>query len=257
MRPVIVAPAPEAAELAQAPDLSDVVDFGSVRFALAAAPPGSGAFDEDLASRRRISGARPFMNTLVGYHTAAEPTGVTEIVHARYSLRLLLESWNRGIERTYLLGLFDLAGEDLAWKRVGLVRPDGTRKPAYAAIANAIALLKDPGADARDGSLPLAVTTSDDAAASDVHHTVLQKSDGAFYVALWREIASSAEESPAQVVVRVGAPITSVQSFDLLGSGGSRPLTADRAGSGADSYSSVALPVSDSPIVLRIVTACP
>jgi hypothetical protein len=62
-----------------------------------------------------------------------------------------------------------------------------TEKAAYTAMKNLIALVKEPGA--ASGFTPQALSYTLTAPAS-VHHTLLQKSDGRFYMLVWNEVLS-------------------------------------------------------------------
>jgi hypothetical protein len=54
------------------------------------------------------------------------------------------------------------------------------------ALKNLIALLKDPGPDFAPAPLDYTLTS----ASADLHHTLLQKRDGSFWLALWQNVLS-------------------------------------------------------------------
>jgi hypothetical protein len=147
---------------------------------------------DDLAPRYRApSGSKPMIATETGYHNALRNTDnghrpVDEATAAVYLPRLLLEYFNRGFHRTYLYELIDsrpdpgLADRDAHF---GLLRNDGSEKPAYRAVRSLLGLLSDPGPTFSPGALPYTVS----GASPSVHRTLLQKRDGTFLLALWHE----------------------------------------------------------------------
>jgi len=126
-----------------------------------------------------------------GYHNATNTTsgnlGVSEEVAGRYIPRLLLEQFNYGIPRTWGYELIDTYNNpnDLE-ANFGLLRNDGSEKPAYVALKNLLGLLKDPGSNFTAKTLDYALSGD----TTNIHHTLLQKRDGKFYLILWQEVSS-------------------------------------------------------------------
>jgi hypothetical protein len=135
----------------------------------------------------RGSPAKPLMATESGYFNqpAAQTGSIPENISGKYLPRLYTEYFNRGIERTYLYELAD-QGPDLLDREqnFGLLRYDMTEKPAYVATKNLIGLLAEPGASFTPSSLDYGIVGGTAA----LHHTLLQKSDGTFYLLLWQEL---------------------------------------------------------------------
>ena len=150
--------------------------------------------DRLMPRYRAPSGGLPIMVTETGYHNALNGTDVghrpvTEAAAGKYMPRLLLEYFNRGIARTYLYELIDAkpdAGKSLRDSNFGLLRNNGVEKPAFRAIKSVIGLLRDPGPAFSPGALDYTLSGATDR----VHHTLLQKRDGTFYLALWQERSS-------------------------------------------------------------------
>ncbi len=133
----------------------------------------------------------PVMTTETGY--ANDPSaGVPEAVSAVYMPRLLLEQWNAGVKRTYLYELLSDLGQDF-----GLMRSDGSYKPAFYAVSNLLNLLSDKGASFTPGSLPYTLNGAD----SNLHRLLMQKQDGTFYLALWLEESSFDPNQQTPIVV--------------------------------------------------------
>ena len=148
--------------------------YGSIAYALrAVAAPTSGGL--------------PVAITECGLHNAVKTTNgfkYTPIdVSAKYIPRMFFTYFNDGIVRSYVYELMD-EGADAAnvEDNFGLVDFENRPKPSYTALRNLIALLKDPGpAMTRTGSLSYTLS----GATTNVMHTLLEKRDGSFYLAIW------------------------------------------------------------------------
>jgi hypothetical protein len=127
----------------------------------------------------------PAMATEAGYNTLVEPrgAGVSEAAAAIYIPRLLLNNFAAGIRRTFLYELLDEGPDPAEWEQHwGLVRYDGTPKPAYRAVA---ALLQ-----ALDASQPggVAVAAAFRGAPPEARAMQFRKADGSTIVAIWRAV---------------------------------------------------------------------
>jgi hypothetical protein len=149
-----------------------------------------------LPRYRAPSGAKPMVMTETGYHNAVSMPfaeglhrPASELSAAKYHPRLLLEYFNRGFVRTYIYELIDAAPDPARQNpeaNFGLLRNDGSEKPAYRAVSSLLRLLGDPGPAFTPGPLDYTL----DGQLSGVHHTLLQKRDGRFFLALWLERSS-------------------------------------------------------------------
>ncbi|NJM46910.1 MAG: hypothetical protein HC860_12765 [Alkalinema sp. RU_4_3] len=122
-------------------------DFGNVHSYPGGREPSesrlSGVF---IPWAQRTCVGKPVMATETGYTNAMAHTGiwqrpVNELVGGKYLNRLIFDYFNRGVTRTFIYELFDqgLSTTDPE-KRFGLVRNDGSRKPAFTAISNTLSL---------------------------------------------------------------------------------------------------------------------
>jgi hypothetical protein len=132
---------------------------------------------------------KPLMSTETGYYNNPVQLGwIPEHLSAKYIPRLHAEYFNRGIERTYL---YELANQgpnpNEREQNFGLLRFDMSEKPAFIALENLIDLLQEPGA-AAFAPAALDYTLTGSGAVGTLHHTLLQKSNGAFYLLLWNEV---------------------------------------------------------------------
>ena len=152
--------------------------------------------------------AKRIVVTESGYHTAtgADKTiagvqpGISEATSAKYFPRHFAAYWNAGIKRTFTYEFLDEFPDEAtnAEASFGLVRRDFTPKPAYIAVKNLIALLREAQWNAQAKTwdkpapnfAPRALDFELSGDTRDVRSTLLQKADGTFYLLLWREVSS-------------------------------------------------------------------
>ncbi len=178
-------------------DLSPFLDFGNMHPYAAGNPPsrhwGWGlSMERAIAEARKVSGDKPILVTECGYHNRVENQGhpgVTEAAEAKYLSRLMFVYFNRGMTKAYKYELLDLKpdpdGSDME-RHFGLVRANGTPKPSFYALKNLLHLLSDPGPAPQTGSLAFELS----GATTNLYHTLLQKRDGTFWLALFIEAVS-------------------------------------------------------------------
>jgi chitodextrinase len=180
-------------------------------------PPESsleGGYVSNMLNAGRILGAgavlKPIVVTESGYHTALESgggviagvqPGVSETAQAKYLPRHFAAYFNAGIPRTVVYEFINEFTNEAtnAEASFGILRRDLTPKPAYHALRNLIGLLGEARWRAaaqrwerkpfRPRALDFTLDSPPDAR-KNLRHTLLQKSDGDFYLLLWQEIAS-------------------------------------------------------------------
>lgn len=204
---------------------------------------------------RPMNGSLPYVVTETGYHTAVSATqgqpGVSEAAMGKYIPRLFLEYWNFGIRRTYTYELIDEGTNPTdAELSFGLIHADGSPKLAFTALKNLIGLLSDPAGKGRSftpGTLRYVLA----GAPQTVHHTLLEKTDGRFYLVCWQEVPSYDEKAKTDIAVpTVAARVTFDHSMRdvkmYVPLQGTAP-TADLQGT-----TMVSISVPDHPLVLEI-----
>jgi hypothetical protein len=146
---------------------------------------GYGSISWNLTNVGTACPGKPVITTETGYQTDnVTVQGIPEEVAAKYVPRIFLEQWLQGIRRTYLYELIDLPpGHPAADSAFGLLRQDYSSKPAYSALRNLLRLLTDPGPAFVGEELDFKLLGD----LSDVHHLLLQKRNGLFYLVLWIE----------------------------------------------------------------------
>lgn len=192
-------------------------------------------------------------STETGYHNdVSHDMGVSEQVAGKYIPRLLLESFNRNITRSYL---YEFINESQGGDQgsYGLVRYDGSAKPAFTAIKNMISLLKEPGANFTPGSLNYTLSGN----TSGVDSTLLQKSNKEFYLILWQEARSWNNDSKKeisvgnrQIKINLETRINRAQVYVPKDSGS--PILTHNAPSGGR-LQDLTVSVPDHPIVIKLV----
>lgn len=164
-----------------------------------------GIADNGLDSFIRLSrdwtGKEPLWTTEMGYHNNTsylvdgEQQGVSERASAIYLPIAFLSAFNKGVARTFSYELVDEAqdppphcsgtsscsGEGY----YGVLNSDLTPKPAFTALQNLIEILREPGQQFEPESLE-----GDFSGAPDtMRFTLLQKSNGDYYLVVWNDIS--------------------------------------------------------------------
>lgn len=191
------------------PGLSRSFDFINIHNYFGGHDPGTPGWGDDsygsiawnLALAQKAWGRKPVMTTETGYLTdLGTAQSIPEDVDAAYVPRIFLEQAMHGIRRTYLYELAD--GNDVipfAERSFGMVRNDGSRKPAFTALQRFLSLLVDPGPAFQPQPVELQVHPG---APTELHHLLLQKRDGFLYFAFWLEASGYDQTSRCLVEVQ-------------------------------------------------------
>jgi len=211
---------------------------------------GYGSITWNVQLAQKLFGDKAVISTETGYHNTLNTTdiGVPEDVAGKYIPRLCLEQFNYGIPGTFLYELIDVYNDaNDPQKNFGLLRNDGSEKPAFIALKNLISLLKDPGSDFTLGALNYRLSGN----MTNVHHTLLQKHDGTFYLILWQEVSgfdvnstSNINVANQQVKLTLLQPIQSAVIY--LPNNSINPLEQD------SNPNQINLNVADYPLVVEL-----
>jgi hypothetical protein len=176
-------------------DLSAYMDYGNIHpYYGGRNPETRGWGSNDYGSitwgfrlmAKPVSQSLAVWATETGLHNAESAEGnfpyTPEDIAALYLPRQYLYFFSRGIIGSYTYE-FANSGTNMSNKEhnFGMIRNDGTPKPAYYALKNLITLLKDTS----DSFSPEMLNYSLEGDLSEVYHLLLQKSDGTFYIAIW------------------------------------------------------------------------
>jgi hypothetical protein len=242
-----------ASHSSQLGDLSQSIDAANIHPYPAGKMP-SVVFPEQLDLARIMAGSKPIVFTESGYHNALNDhrgqPGVSETAAAKYIPRLFLEDFTHGVTRTYLYEFMDessdpgLSDAELHW---GLVRADGSEKPAFSAMKNLIAELSDTAEPAQLHHLDWALSSSD----PRIHNLLLEKSNGAFDLIFWQEISSYDVRSQAEIQnpsvnaqLAIGRQAKQITLYDPVRQ--SQPIAAYK------NMKSIPLAIPDEPLVVEI-----
>ena len=202
---------------------------------------------------------KPMVASETGYSTFTD--GQTEAVQAKYIPRLFCEYFRQGVVRTYLYEFLDaFDNKSDRDSNFGLVRHDLTPKPSYGAVRNLIAVLSDKGAPASfaPGALDLTLAVSPVMGYKEpgsgqtvnydrtqyVHHLLLQKAGGDFYLVLWHDISDEdGDAHPHRVITPPDMPTTVTLPATI------KTATVYRINDSADG---TAMPITNGQIALQV-----
>jgi hypothetical protein len=199
---------------------------GAMNFANAHPYPGGGPPEPALRMNsvplRRAAGTNRLVATETGYHDdlGPDPPGnpsVSPAVAADYLPRLFLSAYGEGYRRTYWYELVNTGSDPhKPDENYGLLRANFAPKPAFGALRNLMRLVSDPG-EGDTTTQPLALSISQ--SPSQVRRLLLEKRDGTYMLALWRELplsgdgAQAADARPASVRIRLPRQAAQVTVF--------------------------------------------
>jgi hypothetical protein len=210
---------------------------------------GYGSIDWNLKLARGAWGDKPVMTTEIGYTTDPEnKQGIPEDVEAKYIPRLVLEQLLHGIQRSYIYELIDvgpkISKNDAAF---GLVRNDGSKKPAYAALRDLVGLTADRESHPALQDVPFQLSGD----TASVHHLLAQRGDGSYLLFYWIESPafdpnSKKPEAVSKKSITFSSP-EHFRSMELI----TLPASGDLTIHPIKDTTTVSLEVSDSISVLR------
>lgn len=224
-------------------DFSTNIDYGSLHMYDYPIVHEKGSYyDLNFKYRVKPFGKKPIIATETGYSTGKTSTSVSERVQAKYLLRRLFQYYRMGMVRIYTFNLIDLSANPMSeYSNTGLLRHDGSKKPAFTAEARLLALLQEPGATFVPQPLAFHIKSND----SSLRSVLLQKSNGDYYLATWLEIPSREEDVARPVELMFDKPVEKIEVYDPMAS--EKPVkTFGRA----DAYS---VEASDRVLLFKIV----
>ncbi len=228
-------------------------DYGAMHPYPGGQLPDAG-LDSTLKATQIVAPGKPVMTTETGYDTAIHVTSgqpaVSEAAEAKYLPRLLLEAFNRNVRRSFIYEFSDEHPEPAmhdAEQHFGIIRTDGSPKPAFTAISNLIHLLGDRGPAFTTTTLGIHLSGD----VTDLHYALLQKRNGRRYLILWVNGRSYDQDTqtdavvPAQrVTVQFDRPVSSIILY--------RPSHSAAPTRSYGRIQSLTLDVPDEPLVVEI-----
>jgi Bacterial Ig-like domain (group 2) len=183
---------------------------------------GYGSIQFNICLARMVGVGEPVTSTETGYQSG---TGLSDAIIGRYELRTLFEGLSLGVPRTYIYELIDDASGN--W---GLLTASFSPRPAYTAIQNVLALLKDVSFP-QPGKLDYSLAGE----TQNVNQVLLQKSNGSFYLAIWLAVPSADPSdpstvynvSPQSVTLTANTPVAATTTYVLDDSGNMTSTTGE------------------------------
>ncbi|MBD2020513.1 hypothetical protein H6F43_09965, partial [Leptolyngbya sp. FACHB-36] len=129
----------------------------------------------------------------------------------------------------------------------GLLRVDGSPKPAFTALKNLIALLQDAGTPIQPGTLSYSLSGD----LAHVHHTLLQKSNGRFYLVLWQEISCFDVQQRTDVAT-IDRPLTLTLNTAVAQATGYYPISSTAPAWQSSNPRQLPISVPDHPLVIEL-----
>lgn len=170
------------------PNLANISDIANIHSYLGARTPEIALPARYASAVKYLGGSKnPVAITETGNHTALQNTlsnpPIDEAGQAVYAPRLYLFNFLYGVKMTSKYELVDQGNDQTNQEKTfGFFHNNWTPKPAATAIANMNSILSDSKSFTPGG---LAYTFSS-GADSTLQHLLLQKADGSFYLAVWR-----------------------------------------------------------------------
>ncbi|MEM7757806.1 MAG: hypothetical protein AAF298_06750 [Cyanobacteria bacterium P01_A01_bin.40] len=213
-----------------------------------------------ISQVKNMCGTNEFITTETGYHNALKDQktrsqGLPETVAAKYLLRLFFEFFNRGIEHTYSYELIDYKSNsalDNYQYHFGLLRNDGSPKPDFIGIRNTIALLED---DSTSNSISHKLSQLNYKLKGDtnnIHHTVLQKNNGNYYLIFWQDFKSYNYDDKEEIPVR-RQTIKILLNKAIKEGNLYNPLRSIKSALKFTNTKSIYINVRDYPIILELI----
>ena len=210
--------------------MDEWIDFACIHLYQSTRHPGTlgwgdngyGSIDWALARlvARQSPARKPVISTEAGYLTRTGDA-LSEAADGIYTPRMFAEFFRRGFARTFKYELF---GDEY-----GLLREDLSERPAFAAMKNLIALMRDPGPAFSPAALRLTVTGP-----PDLRQMLFQKRDGTFLLMLWREVSvwepnakKDLDVSPTAVALTFDEPVRRADVYEPNASAQPRETHAD------------------------------
>ena len=213
-----------------------------------------------IPGNKRLCGQdKPIIATETGYNNAInlkkDDSGISENAAAKYLNRLFLEYFNRNVKRTYTYELIDMKLNpelDIKEQNWGLLKANGSKKRGFKALKNLIAILQDSQIATSTSSISESLDYSLQGDLTNIHHTLLQKKNGTFYLILWQEVYSYNREEKVEIKVPDNE-IVMILNAKISRANIYRPLDSKKAFKIFNNPRKFRFRVPDHPVVLELI----
>lgn len=226
--------------------------------------PGA-RYDQDQVYYDTLAKGKPWIATEFGFPTARgfnNPAACSygansfhyssELAAGKYYSVAFMELFRRGATRAYAYEFIDQNTGDQGdvEKNFGLLRTDGSEKPAYTAIKNTLTILKDTNLVFTPAALSLTLTGD----TAGVRYSLYQKNNGRYYLALWlgAEKGASYDYTTFADLDISSQSVTIGLSYTAQVANVYQPLLSDVPVNSYSSTSSVTVDVPDNLLLLEI-----
>jgi len=224
-------------------------DYGNMHSYSGTADATGGALSSQITAAQTIAPNQPVISSETGWQNATgDQYSISQTASAKYLTRLFPEYMNRNVVRAYPYEFINEFADSKPESNFGLLNYNGTPKPAFTALKNMIALLKDPGSTFTPGSLSYSLGS----VPSTIHHTLLQKRSGTFYLLLWQEI-SSYDATKKQDIVNPAITLTMTLGTAIKQANLYLPLNSSTATATYSNPSKLTLSVPDHLLIVELV----
>jgi hypothetical protein len=198
-------------------NISQYMDYGNIHDYSGGYNLTSPQIVPALATESLMSGSKPVVASENGYATGSTGQGMPNSVMLDYAQRLFFEQFANNVKRTMWYEFLDESNKvNDYWNNSGLVTATFQEKPAYVALKNVMALLKDQ--TPYTPRTPLNVSFGNQPLSEALNTLLLQKNDGSYWLAVWSD---TSEWNPANTGVPgsypVPAPSPYSNSMNFLG----------------------------------------
>lgn len=198
--------------------------------------------DSRLLAWEAFYAGMPMWVSEYGLSSASHVSGVSDTLKQKLLPRTTFELFNRGIERSYIYELLDegAANNTVLDKNYGLLNMDGSRKGSFETFKNLISILSDPTGEIQTEPLRIHIGNAN----VNLHHLLMMKQNGEYFLALWNELSNSTESDVRRNITLNFEQPKNVALFD--------PRQGSSSIESANSTTSYMVSVPDSVIIVRI-----
>lgn len=182
-----------------------------------------------------------------------DPFWVPEAARAKFYARGMLESFNAGLERSFLYSI----NSHLNYN----IREGAKLLPTGQAVADLIALTEDRGAAFQAGPLDYSLSVDSgmrvgddrDLRNDEIHHTLLQKRDGRFLLILWADKDSHLNDTKSEnATLTLPKGAAQVRLFKPVSNGTKAVSTLGAVAAGGTVRLTGAVAIPDHPLIIEL-----
>ncbi len=231
-------------ELGNQLDLSTLVDLRNVNVFPGTLDPEAFDLDARMAEDDPAYGSVAPVAIQLGYATGSSDQSVSEVVQAKYQLRLLLRLFGSGFRRAYHAQIADWEEDGPFSESLGLLRWDTTPKPLFSTLVNFNSIVADREAELAPGRLRFELQASNPA----LRYVLVQKANRSFLLIVWLGVPSVDADVTAPIALQFSTRVAEVAVYD--------PSISSAPFERFSSPTTLELEVPDHPLILALLPEC-